>query len=112
MEPWLYPAYSGKVLLDLELGIPFGDAHHRPTGIGKSFLACAFTLVVGGENVLGTYPDVNRFGTDTVGNQYGQFSPFGFNGARQTRGTRRCGAKTTRENAYYYTRLNYRWGGM
>ena len=43
---------------------------------------------------MGTYPDVNRFGTDTVGNQYGQFSPFGFNGA------------------YYYTRLNYRWGGM
>ncbi len=78
-EPWLYPAYSGKALLDLELGIPFGDA---------------VTLVVGGENVLGTYPDVNRFGTDTVGNQYGQFSPFGFNGA------------------YYYTRLNYRWGGM
>ena len=78
-EPWLYPAYSGKALLDLELGIPFGDA---------------VTLVVGGQNVLGTYPDVNRFGTDTVGNQYGQFSPFGFNGA------------------YYYTRLNYRWGGM
>ena len=78
-EPWLYPAYSGKALLDLELGIPFGDA---------------VTLVVGGENVLGTYPDVNRFGADTVGNQYGQFSPFGFNGA------------------YYYTRLNYRWGGM
>ncbi len=78
-EPWLYPAYSGKALLDLELGIPFGDA---------------VTLVVGGENVLGTYPDVNRFGTDTVGNQYGQFSPFGFNGT------------------YYYTRLNYRWGGM
>ncbi len=78
-EPWLYPAYSGKALLDLELGIPFRDA---------------VTLVVGGENVLGTYPDVNRFGADTVGNQYGQFSPFGFNGA------------------YYYTRLNYRWGGM
>ena len=78
-EPWLYPAYSGKALLDLELGIPFGDA---------------VTLVVGGQNVLGTYPDVNRYGTDTVGNQYGQFSPFGFNGA------------------YYYTRLNYRWGGM
>ena len=78
-EPWLYPAYSGKALLDLELGIPFGDA---------------VTLVVGGQNVLGTYPDVNMYGTDTVGNQYGQFSPFGFNGA------------------YYYTRLNYRWGGM
>ena len=70
---------GSKALLDLELGIPFGDA---------------VTLVVGGENVLGTYPDVNRFGADTVGNQYGQFSPFGFNGA------------------YYYTRLNYRWGGM
>ena len=28
------------------------------------------------------------FGADTVGNQYGQFSPFGFNGA------------------YYYTRIN------
>ena len=78
-EPWLYPAYSGKALLDLELGIPFGDA---------------VTMVVGGQNVLGTYPDVNRYGTDTVGNQYGQFSPFGFNGA------------------YYYTRLNFRWGGM
>ena len=77
--PWLYPAYSGKALLDLELGIPLGDA---------------VTLAVGGENVLNTYPDVNTFGADTVGNQYGQFSPFGFNGA------------------YYYTRLNYRWGGM
>ena len=58
-EPWLYPAYSGKALLDLELGIPFGDA---------------VTLVVGGQNVLGTYPDVNMFGTDTVGNQYGPSS--------------------------------------
>ena len=26
MQPWLYPAYSGKALLDVELGIPFGDA--------------------------------------------------------------------------------------
>ncbi len=77
--PSLYPAYSGKALLDLELGIPLGDA---------------VTLAVGGENVLNTYPDVNMFGADTVGNQYGQFSPFGFNGA------------------YFYTRLNYRWGGM
>ena len=76
--PWLYPAYSGKALLDLELGIPLGDA---------------VTLAVGGENVLNTYPEVNMFGADTVGNQYGQFSPFGFNGA------------------YFYTRLNYRWGG-
>ena len=36
---------------------------------------------------------VNAFGSRTVGNQYGQFSPFGFNGA------------------YYYTRISYGWGG-
>ena len=73
-EAWLYPAYSGKALLDLELSIPVGE--HA-------------TLAFGGENVLNTYPDVNQFGAQTVGNQYGQFSPFGFNGA------------------YYYTRLDY-----
>ena len=71
---WLYPTYSGKALLDLELGIPFGENT---------------TLAVGAENLLNTYPDVNMFGANTVGNQYGQFSPFGFNGA------------------YYYTRLGY-----
>ena len=75
----LYPAYAGKALVDLELGIPFGEA---------------VSLAVGGENVLNTYPDVNQYGTDTVGNHYGQFSPFGFNGA------------------YYYTRLNVGWGGQ
>ena len=74
---WLYPAYSGKALLDVEFGIPFGDA---------------VTLAIGAENLLNTYPDLNMFGADTVGNQYGQFSPFGFNGA------------------YYYTRINYGWG--
>ena len=77
-ESWLYPAYAGKALIDLELGIPFGEA---------------LTLAVGGENVLNTYPDVNQYGAATVGNQYGQFSPFGFNGA------------------YYYTRLTVGWGG-
>ena len=71
---WLYPTYSGKALLDLEVGIPFGEN---------------VTLAVGTENLLNTYPDVNMFGSETVGNQYGQFSPFGFNGA------------------YYYTRLSY-----
>ena len=73
-ESWLYPAYGGKALLDVELGIPFGEN---------------ITLAVGAENLLNTYPDVNMFGANTVGNQYGQFSPFGFNGA------------------YYYTRLGY-----
>ena len=77
-ESWLYPAYAGKALVDLELRIPFGEA---------------LTLAVGGENVLNTYPDVNQYGAATVGNQYGQFSPFGFNGA------------------YYYTRLNVSWVG-
>ena len=76
-ESWLYPAYSGKALLDLELGIPFGENT---------------TLAVGAENLLNTYPDVNMFGAETVGNQYGQFSPFGFNGA------------------YYYVRVGYSFG--
>ena len=76
-ESWLYPPYSGKALLDVELGIPFGDAE----------------LAIGAENLLNAYPEVNPFGPRTVGNAYGQFSPFGFNGA------------------YYYTRISYGWGG-
>ena len=75
-ESWLYPAYGGKALLDLELGIPLGES---------------VTLSLGGENILNTYPDINPYAGNTVGNQYGQFSPFGFNGA------------------FYYTRLNYTW---
>ena len=73
-ESWLYPAYGGKALLDLELGIPLGEH---------------VSLSLGAENLLNTYPDVNPYGSKTVGNQYGQFSPFGFNGS------------------YYYTRLSY-----
>ena len=73
----LYPSYSGKALLDVELGIPFGES---------------VTLAIGAENLLNTYPEVNRFGAQTVGNHYGQFSPFGFNGS------------------FYYVRLNYSWG--
>ena len=75
--PWLYAPYSGKALVDVELGIPFGNVE----------------LAVGAENLLNTYPDVNPWGAYTVGNNYGQFSPFGFNGA------------------YYYTRISYGWGG-
>ena len=74
----LYPFYSGKPLLDLEVGFPFGDT---------------VTLSVGAQNALNTYPDVNELAADRVGNTYGQFSPFGFNGA------------------YYYTRISYGWGG-
>ena len=78
-ESWLYPSYAGKALVDLELGIPLGDS---------------LKLALGGENVLNTYPEVNRYGARTVGNKYGQFSPFGFGGA------------------YYYVRLNYSWGKL
>ncbi len=76
--PWLYAPYSGKALLDVELGIPFGPG---------------VELAIGAENLLNTYPDINPYGAGTVGNRYGQFSPFGFNGA------------------YYYTRVSYGWGG-
>ena len=74
---WLYPSYGGKALLDIELGIPLG---------------ANAAVAVGGENILNTYPDVNQYGAMTVGNMYGQFSPFGFNGAN------------------FYVRLNYGWG--
>ena len=77
VSPWLYPAYSGKALVDVELAIPFGNGA---------------TVAIGAENVLNAYPEVNVYGADSVGNHYGQFSPFGFNGA------------------YYYTRIGYGWG--
>ncbi len=72
-----YPFYGGKPLLDLEAGFPFGQG---------------VTLSVGGQNVLNQYPDEHEGAAATVGNRYGQFSPFGFNGA------------------YYYARVNYGWG--
>ena len=50
------------------------------------------TIALGVENALNTYPEPNPHAPLTVGNRYGQFSPFGFNGA------------------YYYGRLTYRWG--
>ena len=73
----LYNPYAGKALLDLEVGFPFGDA---------------LTLSVGAQNALNTYPDLNPNAAAAIGNLYGQFSPFGFNGA------------------YYYARINYGWG--
>ena len=73
----MYPSYSGKALLDIEFGIPIGEN---------------VAVAVGGENILNTYPQVNEYGAFTVGNLYGQFSPFGFNGAN------------------FYVRVNYGWG--
>ena len=47
----------------------------------------------GAQNILNTYPDENPYAIDGVGNRYGQFGPFGFNGG------------------YYYTRVSFGWGG-
>ena len=57
--------YTGKVLFDLE----------------TSYVAASgLTMTLGVQNILNTYPDENpKYGN--IGNQYGQFSPFGFNGA-------------------------------
>ena len=76
-ESWLYPSYAGRALLDIEFGIPIGEN---------------VVVAVGGENILNTYPEANQYGILTVGNSYGQFSPFGFNGAN------------------FYVRVNYGWG--
>ncbi|MDE2977110.1 MAG: TonB-dependent receptor, partial [Acidobacteriota bacterium] len=50
------------------------------------------SIALGVQNLLNTYPEDNPGAADGVGNRYGQFSPFGFNGA------------------YYYVRFNYAWG--
>ena len=59
--------YSGKVLFDLETGISFND--------GMS------TIAIGAQNILNTYPDEHEKAKERTGNQYSQFSPFGFGGA-------------------------------
>ena len=51
------------------------------------------TLSIGAQNVFNTYPAEHSHADAGNGNRYGQFSPFGFNGG------------------YYYTRINYGWGG-
>jgi len=50
------------------------------------------TLSFGAQNILNTYPHENPGAVDGVGNRYGQFGPFGFNGG------------------YYYTRIGFGWG--
>ena len=72
-------SYTGKVTVDLEL------TYTADSGIA---------ITVGGNNVLNQYPDENpAYSEDTsatkgdnynppdIGNKYGQFSPFGFDGA-------------------------------
>ena len=73
----MYSDYNGEFLLDVELGFPLPNST---------------SIAVGVQNLLNTYPEENPGGADGVGNRYGQFSPFGFNGS------------------YYYVRFNYAWG--
>ncbi len=73
----IYPDYSGEFLLDVELGFPLPNDT---------------SIAIGVQNLLNTYPEDNPGAADGVGNRYGQFSPWGFNGA------------------YYYVRFNYSWG--
>ncbi len=73
----MYSDYNGEFLLDVELGFPLPNDT---------------SIAVGVQNLLNTYPEENPGGADGVGNRYGQFSPFGFNGS------------------YYYVRFNYAWG--
>ena len=62
---YLFPLYSGKPLVDLEVGFPFNDV----------------TLSVGAQNIFNTFPEENPLAVDGGnGNRYGQFGPFGFNG--------------------------------
>ncbi|MDE0481218.1 MAG: TonB-dependent receptor [Candidatus Poribacteria bacterium] len=58
--------YTGKFTVDLETTYT---------------VASGLALTLGGRNILNTYPDENPNGADSVGNKYGQFSPFGFDGA-------------------------------
>ena len=58
--------YTGKVTVDLETTYTVDNG---------------LSLTLGGRNILNTYPDENPNGADSVGNKYGQFSPFGFDGA-------------------------------
>ncbi len=68
--------YPSRILFDSEVAHTFADR---------------WTLTVGGTNLLNTYPEEYPGAAAGVGNRYGQFTPFGFNGA------------------FYYTRIGYSW---
>ncbi|MCE2397888.1 MAG: TonB-dependent receptor [Gemmatimonadetes bacterium] len=68
--------YPARILVDVEAARTFADK---------------WTLTVGAQNVLNTYPEEYPGAAAGVGNTYGQFTPFGFNGG------------------FYYTRLGYSW---
>ena len=68
--------YPGRMLVDVEGAHTFMDR---------------YTLTVGAQNVLNTLPAEYPGAAGGVGNRYGQFTPFGFNGT------------------FLYTRLAYSW---
>ncbi len=68
--------YPSRVLFDVE---------------ASRKLAHRWTLTAGAQNVLNTYPEEYPGAAAGVGNRFGQFTPFGFNGG------------------FYYTRLGYSW---
>ncbi len=68
--------YPSRILFDLEMARNFGDN---------------WTMTVGGQNALNTFPEEYPGAAAGVGNRYGQFTPFGFNGG------------------FYYSRLSYSW---
>ena len=68
--------YPSRILFDVEAARTFADR---------------WTLTIGGQNVLYTYPEEYPGTAAGVGNRFGQFTPFGFNGG------------------YYYTRVGYNW---
>ena len=68
--------YPARILLDAEASRTFADR---------------WTLAIGAQNALNTYPEEYPGAAAGVGNRFGQFTPFGFNGG------------------LYYTRLSYGW---
>ncbi len=68
--------YPARVLFDVE---------------GAHSLTENWILTVGAQNVLNTTPEENPGAADGIGNRFGQFTPFGFNGA------------------FLYGKLGYRW---
>jgi len=69
--------YDGKTLFDLEGSYNFTDE---------------VALVIGAQNIFDQTPDDNPGAAAGVGNQFSQFSPFGFNGG------------------FWYARVKYNWG--
>ena len=68
--------YPARQLLDFEVAHTFAES---------------WTLSVGGQNTLNTQPGEFPNAADDSGQRYGEYSPFGFNGA------------------FYYTKLSYNW---